>query len=51
VEGQPLPDLEILVWRGLTVRQIEVLVGLNYLREFVSISFHVPTLRLTLADP
>jgi hypothetical protein len=51
VQGQPIPDLLVHVSRRVSQAGAEGLMGLDFLRQFTDIHFHVPTLRLTLSTP
>lgn len=51
VQGQALPDLVVRVLPRLARLGIDGLVGLDFLRAFERVSFHVPTLRLVLSLP
>ena len=51
VQGQALPDLEVVISRGITRLGVDGMLGLDFLFHFEHIHFHVPTLRLILENP
>lgn len=51
VQGQPLPDLSVRVLPRLARIQVDGLLGLDFLRSFKAVHFHVDTFRLVLEDP
>ncbi len=48
LEGFPIADLRVHVSRRVTIVGSQGILGLDFLRRFEHIHFHVPTLRLTL---
>jgi hypothetical protein len=51
IQGQSIPDLPVLLSRRVTQVGAEGALGLDFLRSFSDVHFHVPTLRLTLTGP
>jgi hypothetical protein len=51
IQGQPIPDLPVLVSARVAQVGAQGVLGLNFLRQFTDVHFHVPTLRLTLTRP
>jgi len=51
VQGQSLPDLLVRVLPRLARIQVDGLLGLDFLRSFKAVHFHVDTFRLVLEDP
>ncbi len=51
IQGQPIADLMVRISSRVTQARAEGLLGLDFLRQFTEIHFHVPTLRLTLTPP
>lgn len=51
VQGQPLPDLLVRVLPRLARIQVDGLLGLDFLRLFKAVHFHVDTFHLVLEDP
>lgn len=51
IAGHPMPDLPVRVSRRVTEAGAEGVLGLDFLRRFTDIHFHVPSLVLTLTDP
>ena len=51
VHEQPLPPLMVRVLPRLTRLQVDGLLGLDFLRLFEHVHFHVPTLQLVLELP
>ena len=47
-QGQTLPDMSVRILPRLTRLQIDGLIGLDYLRRFTRVCFHVNERRLTL---
>lgn len=51
IQGQALPDLPVRVLPRLARIQVDGLLGLDFLRTFKTVTFDIPTLRLTLTYP
>ena len=51
VQGQSLPDMLVRVLPRLARIQVDGLLGLDFLRSFRAVHFHVDTFRLILEDP
>ncbi len=51
IQGQSIPDRPVLLSRRVTQVGAEGALGLDFLRQFTYVQFHVPTLRLTLMSP
>ncbi len=51
LEGFPIADLRVHISRRVTIVAAEGILGLDFLRRFEQVHFHVPTLRLTLTYP
>src|SRR5438094_9460920 len=51
VHDQPLPDLVVRVLSRLERIRVNGLLGLDFLRQFEYVHFHVPSLQLVLQRP
>jgi len=51
LEEHPIAELRVHVSQRVTVVKAQGILGLDFLRRFEQVHFHVPTLRLTLAYP
>jgi hypothetical protein len=51
IQGQPIRDLEVRISRRVGQVGADGVLGLDFLAQFEEVSFHVPSMRLTLTNP
>jgi hypothetical protein len=51
IQGQTVPDMAVILSHRVTQVGAEGALGLDFIRQFTDVRFHVPSLLLTLTGP